>query len=361
MPKKKKKKTLRHIIHIFFPSLKSMKSTKTESFLQNDHVDETIILKIKKAELIEIKEELKKAKDSATQSWLDSRPLIDELEQLKSGLARAEKRHATSTTLISDLQLELEKINTTIKSKMEEEVNATRMVNEINMSLDQLREEMEGPTRYTDRKRQSKLKLQQVLRLRRKRLLSFQLALAAARKEAEAYGASAVDAARYIDKFNNWDLMLMEGSATYGTNTVQLSHEEYQALRKGAEERDSIATWRVSVAEEERLAAKGSRDLALTKLKEVKAGRLTPRERKVNNVNIEKMAEEEDHGRQEQYHGDDIPPKTAKEDQKPVRSRRTKTKDKKKKFVPKKRISLFGQIKLCLVRNIIRRLFRKSL
>ncbi|POO02752.1 WEB family [Trema orientale] len=371
-----------------------MESPKTESFEQNyGHVGEKVILKIKKAELIKIKEELKKAKDNATQSWLDSRPLIDELERLKSGLARAQKRHAATandTVMISGLQSELDTINASIESKKEEEVNATKMVNEMSRALDQLREEMDGLKRYTDEKRQSKLKLKRVLRFRRQRLRSFQLALGAARQEAEAYGASAAEAARYMDFFNS-EIVIMESgctdSATTTTTTndhVQLGHEEYQALRRRAEEKDSIATWRVSVAEKERLAAESSRDLAMAKLKELKAGKSRlrereDRERKVDNnmsIGAREDQEEDDHEnviiKSEEQNNDDKgdidvnvipPPKAAKEDQiRSVRPRRSKTVNKKKKkkknMVAKKESkSIFWQIKQCFLRNIIRKLF----
>ncbi|KAF4401879.1 hypothetical protein G4B88_017391 [Cannabis sativa] len=221
-------------------------------------------------ELIKVKEELKEAKEKATQSWLDSRPLIDELERLKQVLARAEKRHKNmysndqNDTLVFDLQSQLESINQRIKSKKKEEVNATMMVNEMKYcrDLDRLRDEMEELKLSTAKKRQSKLKLKRASRLRKQRLRSLHLALAASREEAEAYGASAAETTQYMDLYNS------------AVSVVRLSHEEYQGLRKRFEESDSIATWRVSVAEGEKLAAESRRDLALAKLKEVKAGKL---------------------------------------------------------------------------------------
>ncbi|KAK9285493.1 hypothetical protein L1049_024687 [Liquidambar formosana] len=77
----------------------------------------------KKAELTKMKEELERAIDSAMQSWLDSRPFIDQLEKLQTGLDKT--RSSTSDTVISESQLE----------KKEEELKARTKINE--MELDE--------------------------------------------------------------------------------------------------------------------------------------------------------------------------------------------------------------------------------
>jgi chromosome segregation ATPase len=93
--------------------------------------------KAKMAELMKIKIELKRAKDSATQSWLDSKPLIDKLDRLKSGLASAKNQSTMSKIVISEIESQLESANTSVKYKKEEEIKATKMINDISQALDQ--------------------------------------------------------------------------------------------------------------------------------------------------------------------------------------------------------------------------------
>lgn len=67
------------------------------------------------SELIKIKEELRRARDDTTQAWLDSRPVIDRLERLKSSLATAENRNTMSDIIILELKSQLDTINISIK------------------------------------------------------------------------------------------------------------------------------------------------------------------------------------------------------------------------------------------------------
>jgi hypothetical protein len=73
--------------------------------------------KAKMAELMKIKIELKRAKDSATQSWLDSKPLIDKLDRLKSGLASAKNQSTMSKIVISEIESQLESATQALNTK----------------------------------------------------------------------------------------------------------------------------------------------------------------------------------------------------------------------------------------------------
>lgn len=98
------------------------------------------ILEAKIAELIKTKEELKKAKEVATQSWLDSRPLIDKLERSKSRLSNCQSRFSASNKFISELESELKRANESIKSKKAEELETRRNKTEIRMNIDQTKD-----------------------------------------------------------------------------------------------------------------------------------------------------------------------------------------------------------------------------
>ncbi|KAK6128950.1 hypothetical protein DH2020_037324 [Rehmannia glutinosa] len=79
------------------------------------------LLTKKIAELEKIKEDLKQAKDDAMQSWLDSRPLVDELEKMQAELASAKARVLKANTTISELQAQLGTTDMCIKSAKEDE------------------------------------------------------------------------------------------------------------------------------------------------------------------------------------------------------------------------------------------------
>ncbi|KAF9682355.1 hypothetical protein SADUNF_Sadunf05G0100400 [Salix dunnii] len=211
----------------------------------------------KMEKLTKMKEELQKAKDEAMQSWLDSRPLIDELEKLQSGLASARNRASMSNVVISELESQLEATKTDIQSKMEEEIKVAKMTNEITQALDHLREELERTKLETDEERRERSKLKQVLRLRRQTLRKLQLTLRAVQIESEAFGESAAAA---LGNVKSWESQ---------NNTVQLSQEEYLSLKRRAKERTSLSDWRISVSTEQKLAAEASRNLASKRWKEI--------------------------------------------------------------------------------------------
>lgn len=212
-------------------------------------------LEAKMAELTKTKEELKRAKDNAMQSWLDSKPLIDELERLKSNLESAKNQSTMSNIVISELESQLGSTNASIRTKKEEEHEATKMINEKSQALDRTREkikrlklDIEGP--------QARLKLKQVLSVKKKTLQTLQLMLQATQLESEALAASAAEALHYIECSGKDETI------------IQLSHEEYDALKRRAEEETTPADWRVSVSMEQKLVAEASQNLALTRMKD---------------------------------------------------------------------------------------------
>ncbi|CAN0843268.1 hypothetical protein LINGRAHAP2_LOCUS3782 [Linum grandiflorum] len=166
-------------------------------------------------ELIKTNEELKVAKDQAVQSWLDSKPLIDELEKLQSEVNAAKNRKSISNAAISDLQLELEDNQRRMSSKMEEELQAIKITNELTKALDQTCKDLETIKLEADEQRRERLKLKQM------------------------------------------------------DNDIKLSGEEYCSLARREREETSLSNWRVSVAEEQKLAAEASRNMALSRLSQV--------------------------------------------------------------------------------------------
>ncbi|RVW57174.1 Patatin-like protein 2 [Vitis vinifera] len=239
--------------------MESHAEAKRESYLYRtrESGNNSHELEAKRAELTRTKEELERSKDRATQSWLDSKPLIDELEKLKSGLESAKNRSSMSNIVISDLQSQFDSVNMSIKLRKKEEVKAKMKTTEIYLALDQTREEMESLKLETDEERRARSKLKQVLRLKRQRLRTLQLTLRAIRIETEAFGASAAEALHHIKRSEMDD------------TKIQLIHEEYQALTRRAKEEKSLADWRVSVSMEQKLVAEARRNSASRRLKEL--------------------------------------------------------------------------------------------
>ncbi|KAG6729302.1 hypothetical protein I3843_01G020100 [Carya illinoinensis] len=189
-------------------------------------------LEAKTVELMKTREEVKTAKERTTQSWLDSRPFIDELERLKSSLASAQNQSIMSNTIISKLESQLRSTITSIKSKKEEERNAKKMIIETSQTLNHIHDEQ-----------QAKLTVKQL--------------------ESEAFGASAAEAVHLIN------------CSEKDNTIIQLSHEHYHALTRRAEEETrraeeetSLADQRASVSTQQKLVAQASQNLALTRLKD---------------------------------------------------------------------------------------------
>lgn len=207
------------------------------------------------AELTKTKEELKRAKDNAMQSWLDSKPLIDELVRLKSNLESAKNQSTMSNIVISELESQLGSTNASIRTKKEEEHKATEMINEKRQALDRTREKIKR-LKLDIAGSQARLKLKQGLSVKKKTLQTLQLMLQATQLESEALAASAAEALHYIE------------CSEKDETIIQLSHEEYNALERRAEEETTLADWRVSVSMEQKLVAEASQNLALTRMKD---------------------------------------------------------------------------------------------
>lgn len=241
-------------------------------------------LEAKEEELKTIKEELNRAKDNATESWLDSKPLIDELESLKSDLATAQNQCSVSTNLLAELESQLKAIVMEIRAKREEELRATKKTNELNRGLEQTREELEQLKVDKDEEQRARSKLKQTLRLRRQTLRTLQLTLRAVRTESEAFGASAAEALRYINHPESDE-----------NSPVQLTQEDYYALKRRAKEETKLADWRVSVAMEQRVTSEKGQNVALKRLKEAHIAdnnRSSRRRKAVENIHEEPKQEE---------------------------------------------------------------------
>lgn len=213
------------------------------------------LMRGKIAELEKMKEDLKEAKEEAMQSWLDSRPLIDELERMQAELGRANEGVLKANITISELQAQLETTNMCIKSTKEEEEKSRTMINDKNQALHKAQEEMEQLKMKRDQKRRTRSKLKLVLRLKRQSVQTLQLTCEAIEMESEAFATSAAQALNHI---NN--------SEAENMTMVQLTQPEYDYLKKEASEQTLVAERRILACAEEKLAAEKSRDAAFRRL-----------------------------------------------------------------------------------------------
>lgn len=213
----------------------------------------------KMAELIKTKEELKKARESTMQLWLDSKPLIDELERLKSNLASAQNRSATPITKISELKEQLDATHASIKAKKDEELKVRNMIDETNQALDQTRREIVSINLETEEEHKAIARMMRGMRLRRQTLRTLHLTLRAVRIEKDAIAASAAEALQYMNY------------AEMDHSTVTISHEDYPGLMKRAQDENSLSDWRVLVCTEQKLTAEANRDKASARLDELYA------------------------------------------------------------------------------------------
>lgn len=216
---------------------------------------ELYVLSDKIEELHKTNEELKQAKDEAMQSWLDSRPIIDELERLQSELANA-KEESENNTLVAKLESELMAINMKIRVKKEEELRSRTEINEMTKVSESVRAEMERIKLEINEGKRERSKMKMVIKMKRQTLRTLGLTLRAVRLEVEAYSAASEAALEQIGRSKVSD----------NTATTDMTQEEYFALMRQAKEETSLADWRVVVATEQRLAAEKSRDLALKRL-----------------------------------------------------------------------------------------------
>ncbi|KAL8200595.1 hypothetical protein R6Q57_011934 [Mikania cordata] len=218
---------------------------------------ELYVLSDKIEELHGIQEELKQAKDEAMQSWLDSRPLIDELEKLQSELADAKLQ--SENTMVTKLESELMAVNISIRVKKEEDLKARTEINEMTRVSESLREEIESNKLEINEGKQERSRMKMVIKMRRQTLRRLKLTLRAVRLETEAYRASAEAALEQITR----------AQASNHGSSIELTQEDYFALTRRAKEEASLADWRVVVATEQRVAAEEGRDSALKRLSEL--------------------------------------------------------------------------------------------
>jgi len=226
------------------------------------------ILEAAKAELDEAKKELNRAKENAMQSWLDSKPLIDELEKQKTNLANAQENSNTPEIAIMELESQLEITQKSIKSKREDHHKTENMIYEINHALDQMCNDMERLKHNIKKEKQTRAKLKQTLHLRRRKVQTLQLTLQAVLLELDAVEVSTAKAVQLINHSENH------------TSEVQLSHRDYYALKRRAEERISQANWRVSVSTEQKLAAEATHEFALSRLNHFYSSKSSSRNRR---------------------------------------------------------------------------------
>lgn len=318
----------------------------------NDQVFETPVI-----ELAKTKKELHRVRETAMQSWLDSKPLIDELEKLQSVLTKTRNRVSVATVTISTLESQLEATKTNIKAEEEEEFKAKNTINEMNRVLDRTHAEIETLKLETDEERRARAKLKQELRLGRQTLRSMRLMQRAVRMESEAFGASAAAALQQI-KSSKTENAFME-----------LSHKDYNAMKRKADEETALADWRVSVSMEQRNMAEASREKALRRLAELYAeNQSRKRHTHADEITEDGEAEKEVGSPEEQEKAIIVRSKSLHHHHTQVNvneefmtggnakqmMRRSKRSTYKKKMVKKKKPSILQQIRQFFVRNIRR-------
>jgi len=216
-----------------------------------------IILENAKAELAKVKEELNRAKESSMQSWLDSEPLIDELEKQKANLADAQLSESASKTATEKLESQLETIHKNIKSRREDQLKTELMIQETNQTLDHMRNDMERLKLQRNKEKQTLTKLRQTLHLRKQSVQTLQLTLRAVLLESDAVEESSAKVLQQIKLSENH------------IDVVQLTEENYYALTRRAKEKISHTNSRVSVYMEQKRAVEATHDLVLSRLNKI--------------------------------------------------------------------------------------------
>jgi len=220
-----------------------------------------IILENAKAELAKAKEELNRAKESSMQSWLDSEPLIDELEKQKANLADAQLRENASKTVNERPESQLETIHKSIKSKREDQLKTELMIQETNQTLYHMRNDMERLKLERNKEKQTLAKLRQTLHLRKQSVQTLQLTLRAVLLESDAVEESSAKVLQQIKLSENH------------RDVVQLTKENYYALKRRAKEKISHTNSRVSVYMEQKHAAEATHDFVLSRLNKIYSSR----------------------------------------------------------------------------------------
>ncbi|KAK1302403.1 hypothetical protein QJS10_CPB12g01398 [Acorus calamus] len=202
-------------------------------------------------ELAEAKQHLARARERATLFWLDSTPVIDHLEKLQSSLSTDRQRLSTKTHTSSTLQSQLQSTNSRIRKQQTEEFEARMRIEELNRSLNQTRTQ---PERIGS---EELARLKGEVRLKRQSLRASQLMERAVRVEIAALKESAAAACHRVEGLKGEKRM------------VVLSHEEYNAMIRRADEGEALAKWRVAASMEERREAEERRGKALMRLQQI--------------------------------------------------------------------------------------------
>ncbi|KAL8124851.1 hypothetical protein AgCh_012491 [Apium graveolens] len=202
-------------------------------------------------------EDLNQAKEDAIDMWSDCRHLIHMLKKIETDVEVANKRSALSSTIISELESQLEATKLSTKSKREEELNVTKMINEINDDLEETQEELAEVILVSDEKRHEREELKQMLMIRRQTRDALQLTHRALRLEVECFRASAAEALENIAKSER------------DSTTVQLTQEDLDAMTREAVENTFLQEWRVSASTEQRFATQERRDFYLKRFQEL--------------------------------------------------------------------------------------------
>ncbi|KAG9450831.1 hypothetical protein H6P81_010796 [Aristolochia fimbriata] len=301
-------------------------------------------LKAALCELAHTKKEVEQARDAAAKSWLESKPLFDELDRIQLDLSKANSRVSKATTTISTIESQLVATNASIRSKQEDERERRRRIQEVKRHLDQRRGNVAMLHVEVTEERLAQTKLKQEHRFRRQSLQALQLRHRAARMETDICRASARSARRSIKHFKE------------EKPTVELQVEEYKELTRKANEQTTLADWRVSISMEQRRAAEKQQEKALRRLNEVHAHNWQMKAPKARDT-----AEEQDYIRNQQH----LIPSTsqhnrlmqAKDREKsttiskvPQRIRASKSGSTNKKII--KKPSVLGKIRSFLLRHI---------
>jgi len=191
------------------------------------------------------------------QSWLDSEPLIDELEKQKANLADAQLSESASKTATEKLESQLETIHKNIKSRREDQLKTELMIQETNQTLDHMRNDMERLKLQRNKEKQTLTKLRQTLHLRKQSVQTLQLTLRAVLLESDAVEESSAKVLQQIKLSENH------------IDVVQLTEENYYALTRRAKEKISHTNSRVSVYMEQKRAVEATHDLVLSRLNKI--------------------------------------------------------------------------------------------
>ncbi|CAD5196145.1 unnamed protein product [Musa acuminata subsp. malaccensis] len=205
-------------------------------------------------ELVRTREEIKRARESAVQSWIDSMPSIDELESSRSVLSRTRNRVTMYTTAIASLCSLLNSTGRSIRHKQAEESNSKMAAAEMRQEAHRRREEMESLKVEMEEMGASRNKVKMKLQIKSQLLKALQLKLRAIDMEMEAVNES-VDATLHQAKHLRADHKM-----------IALSHEEYNVMCRRMEEEAAAASSRIVWWDGKRCAAADRKANALQRL-----------------------------------------------------------------------------------------------